>query len=879
MHAVGQWMLIFALLFSPTGLSFFTAPPAAAAGGQGDLALQGTAIQMVSPATCPEGGCAGGQRLNMHFGFELSRYDAALPALDDLPNVKVCFYVPTGWGVSPDSVGVTGAGVETGSDYLKVDGCLEDGVPPDDYQLIAGLEAKVTKNVFSDSLDLSFRLGAEGSGMGHVLARLFERSGDGWARTLQSFTGNITVVRPDPSQPVYVAADPPACGSNSPCYVNSGDDLPGGLGTGLKDAVDAAQPNADLVLIGAYPIKSQSVVIDRPLTLRGTGDAALTYNSATGCDAAMLSIVISGIPDGSSDRMILRDLNISDGQCEEKSRKLVLINSEAPVDLISNDLTGGDNAVEITGNRGAVSLSFNHITGNAGYAVYWHGDPVETPLNLTANNLAGNRHGMSVDCLAGSDQVAANRKADHNFWGDNFNAAETHCSIDPNKRLGGQIALKPDDPGVSAQRVTAPEEKTAFFDNQIALKRNGGESFDLYLIDHGFAREEGLPFTRAFGASPNPCSNTWTLFTADGTNTGGAELEVSLKYNKTSACQTVINSSIYCDQTAHPEKYPLYWYDPFASPSSRVWNTTGQKTGESVDGQATSCDITANEVRVKLDTSGKPDTAGSLTNLPLMAGIPVLKSFLPLASHERITVTWSTNNEPDVQGFYILRSQENGPFVPISDLISRKGSALWGATYNDFVDGNKVDGVPYTYRLKIVRTDGQAVYSDLFEIAANHATITPTPTITPTRTVTVTRTPTPIRPTRTPTFTRVPTRRPTMIPSRTATVLFATPTRTLIPVQAGSRTATNGTPAPGTLTPGADAAAPDSILTPGTGTPDSTLSSTPTLAATATSTPTALAPEQAGGSSPWLSLLIGLAAGTASIAGAFGAWQWIQYRR
>jgi len=877
MRAVGQWVLIFAFLFSlSTGLSLFTAPPAAA-GGHHDLALQGTAIQMVSPANCPEGGCAGGQRLNMHFGFELSRYDAALPALDNLPNVKVCFYVPAGWGVSPSSVGVAGAGAETGSEYLQVNGCLEDNVPPDDYQLIAGLEAKVTKNAFSDSLDLSFRLGAGGSGKGHVLARLFERNGEGWARTLQSFTGNITVVRPESGKPVYVASDPQTCGSNSPCYVNSADDLPGGIGTGLKDAVDAAQPNADIVLIGTYPIKSQTVVIDKPLTLRGTGDAALTYNSATGCDAAMLSIAISNTPTG-SDRMILRDLNINDGQCAEKNRKLVLINSKAPVDLISNDLTGGDNAVEITGNSGAVNIFFNHITGNAGYAVYWHGSPVDTPMNLIANNLAGNRHGMSVDCLAGSDQVAANRKADHNYWGDNFNAAETHCSIDPNKRLGGQIALKPDGPGVSAQQVTVTEEKKAYFDNQIALKRNGGQNFDLYLVDHGYAREEGLPFTRSFGTSPNPCSNTWTLFTPDGTNPGDAELEVSLKYDKTSACQTVINSSLYCDQTANPEKYPLYWYDPFASPISRVWRTTGQKTGD-VEGQPTSCDIAANEVRVKLDTSGKPDTAGSLANLPLMAGIPVLKSFLPLASHERITVTWSTNNEPDVQGFYILRSQDNSPFVPISDLIPRKGSALWGATYNDFVDGNKVNGVLYTYRLKIVRTDGQAIYSDLFEIAANPATITPTPTITPTYTVTVTRTPAPALPTRTPTFTRVPTRLPTMIPSRTPTVRFATPTRTLIPVQSGSITATNGTPAPGTLTPSAETAAPDSTTTPGTGTPDDMLSSTPTPAATATPTPTALAPGRSGVGSPWLSLLIGLAAGSVSIAGAFGVWQWIRVRR
>ncbi len=89
----------------------------------------------------------------------------------------------------------------------------------------------------------------------------------------------------------------------APCYLNSGDDLAGGIGTGLKDAVDAGPVDGTITILGTYSIKSNSVTLNNPQILRGINDATLTY-SGTACSNAMLSVT-SGAT--------IRELNINDG--------------------------------------------------------------------------------------------------------------------------------------------------------------------------------------------------------------------------------------------------------------------------------------------------------------------------------------------------------------------------------------------------------------------------------------------------------------------------------------------------------------------------------------------------------------------------------------
>jgi hypothetical protein len=219
--------------------------------------------------------------------------------------------------------------------------------------------------------------------------------------------------------------------------------------------------------------------------------------------------------------------------------------------------------------------------------------------------------------------------------------------------------------------------------------------------------------------------------------------------------------------------------------------TTGTQLTGSSEGQVTACDTALNEIRVTLDNSGRPNLTSDLGYTPFMVGVPVLRSFLPLASLQTITVTWTTNAEPDVVGFYVWRGPDARNLSPISDLIGRQGTALFGRTYA-FVDADRENNVPYAYRLQILRADGTSIYSAVEIIAANRATITPTPTRAPTFTP---------RPTNTPIPTFIPTRLPTRIP--TSTLAF----RTATPIPTNTIVLATRTPTIDLRTPGAPATA------------------------------------------------------------------------
>jgi hypothetical protein len=394
----------------------------------------------------------------------------------------------------------------------------------------------------------------------------------------------------------------------------------------------------------------------------------------------------------------------------------------------------------------------------------------------------------------------------------------------------------------------------------------------MYIIDHGYLTLGGPPFTYALGLnSPSPCGNYWDFFLEDGAILNGA-LNLSFKYNKTQACQSAINSYSYCDQTGTPENYPLYWYDPTGN-ATKGWITTSSKPDKlsNVNGQVTTCNIGTSEISVTIDGTGRPNL-DDMGYLPFMVGVPVLKSFLPLASNNTINVTWSTNNEPDVSGFYVLRGLDAANLSPLSDLIVNKGSAKTGSYYS-FLDSNRTNGTPYFYRLQIMRTDGTAIFSNIFSISANIPTPTSPPTITPTPT-------TYYYPSSTPRPTTIFTQIPTRIPTRTATLRrigSATPTFLQLPVDlltgtpffSGSQTVLPGTP--GSTESGTEVA----MLT--------TETIVVTESATPSETPTPLqGPTSTGGgksSGSWLSLIFGILAGLAATGGAGAAWYYLRLRQ
>lgn len=885
MRSAARFGIILVLATLLVGAS--AATPGKASSGPAPV-MQSALLAMVSPTACPSSGCAAGQRFNMRFDFEPINYDASLN-----PNVKVCIYAPTSWKVDTATVTVAGQGEITQKPYTD-EGlvCTQDQAKPTGYDLIAGRVAQLDANTFVDALGFGFRMGATGTGSGRILARLFARSAPGTWALVQQATSTPTLTAVAPTSSLYVANDPATCGGSGPCYVNSAEDLSGGIGTGLKDAVDAASPGSTVSILGTYTIKSNTVIVNQAIRLTGLNGSSLTNNQPGSCNSAMLSL---------TGAVTLNNLNILDTTCPDPGRDLVDVNSPDPVAIERNDLHGGGNAIFVRDNTGPVTVRFNNITNNHGYAVYAEGNANGAAMEITANNLYNDRSGPAVDCSASASGPISNRKANHNYWGPSSpTSAESHCAIAAGKRLGMPIAAETNQPGARVRLVQVTDAKIYNDDlgQQIAYNRTGGSNFNLYIVDHGYATAGGPPFTYTMGGeSPSPCSNYWDVFLPDG-EAGSGILELYFKYDKTAGCLATINSNQYCDQTTTMASYPLYWFDPNTG-VTKWWDPTGARPENlsSGEGQPTSCNIANNEIHVSIDNTGRPNLADDLQYAPFMVGVPVIKSFLPLASSQMITITWTTNNEPDINGFYVLRGTDSSHLSPISDLIAHTGNALTGRSYY-FLDSGRTNGVTYFYRLQVLRTDGTSFYSTTYSVAANVATITPTPTITPTRTATR-----PI-PTSTPYPTLIPTQIPTRIP--TATFIFKTPTPGSTALVLSTLTPPVDTRTPGavftltsiantqavaatqrfarllgTVVPGAGTAYPPSLgtLSPATETAIAAtgdLTTTPENGLTANGSS---AEAQANHTNSWLSLFLGLLAGLVFTGGAGGIWYYLRTRK
>ncbi len=185
-------------------------------------------VVMIAPSVCPSTGCAAGQSVDFKVDYDLGAY---LPTL--VPNVQICVYTPIIWSAylfHISTIGdVSGANYTPGISYCSFD------ITPDGYNLLGGAAATLSTNQFGDGLNFGFRIGGSALGTGSVLVRVLEQTSSSvWTRSSQAFS-SVKVVPTGAS--VFVANDAPNCGTNSPCYINSFQDLADGYGTGLKDAV------------------------------------------------------------------------------------------------------------------------------------------------------------------------------------------------------------------------------------------------------------------------------------------------------------------------------------------------------------------------------------------------------------------------------------------------------------------------------------------------------------------------------------------------------------------------------------------------------------------------------------------------------------------
>ena len=551
-------------------------------------------VVMIAPSVCPSTGCAAGQSVDFKVDYDLGAY---LPTL--VPNVQICVYTPIIWSAylfHISTIGdVSGANYTPGISYCSFE------ITPDGYNLLGGAAATLSTNQFGDGLNFGFRIGGSALGTGSVLVRVLEQTSSSvWTRSSQAFS-SVKVVPTGAS--VFVANDAPNCGTNSPCYINSFQDLADGYGTGLKDAVDARLIPSSITIVGNYTIKDHTVVVQTAHVIQGSIGSSLTYNGSA-CTLPMLKLTGGAT---------LRNLTIRDGSCVSTSRDLVVIEGLLPVLIEYSTLTGGQDALQITNlNTGNVQIQFNQITGNKGYAI-WLGATNSGDIEALGNNLYGNRSGVQVECNN-------HGRVEHNYWGAGIAAisASSNCSVTEIKRLGAPALLNIDGPGVSAGRLTVNDTQKTYFKNSIGFQRSGGTDFDLYVVNHGSGSNVNIPFTSSSPSNLTPCSPYWDIFLGENSVLNqGTILSVFFKYDLTSGCVATISSTRYCAQPEPVDMtiYPLYWYDPVAYPTSMEWKTTGST------GQTTACILAEQEIRVDIDASDRPGL-DDLSFLPFVVGLP-----------------------------------------------------------------------------------------------------------------------------------------------------------------------------------------------------------------------------------------------------------------
>ena len=722
-------------------------------------------LELTVPKSCPSTGCASGQRLNFSVRFSVSPQKSG-------PNTQVCIFAPAEGSTNGDDIPWANAELGWISEVGKISGepyqqgqlnnlCTDHLDENDEW--LTGAYAEIMSGQ-KDQLEFSLHIHQDAVVDGYVSVKIIEaESGNNsWSETANYLVPISVAERTDL---VYVAKTPDDCGSFTPCFVNSADDLKDGIGTGLRDAVQALDNGHEIRILKDYAIKTHGVLVDKQLDIRGQEQSMITY-TGTLCTNPML-ILTSGAS--------LSNLTINDGNCTTPSRNLIEIYSDSKVDIKHNTLIFGNHAVFVGDDSDDVTIAFNHIASNSNYAVFRKAGDNSGKVNIYANNIVNNRMGYQVHC---NNHGIAN----HNFWGQGQSATDnaTACSVSDAKQLGAAILFATDKPGVQAVRLPVSTEMTYAFNGKIGARRSTGDDFDIIVVNHGQGSLVNIPFYQPGPLQLLPCSNYFDVFLAH--DAAASDLTLALRYDLNNDCVTKIESPTYCGGN-NSENYPLWWYDPGTNVTDG-WDRTGQNPQGSgaggASGQETTCHLNLKEIRVLIDNTGRPGISNDLNFTPFVIGLPIvdgisLAEFTAQFDGSKVNLRWITTSETNVKGFYVLRGNtETGSYSRISNLIDAIGDTHIGGTYQ-YADESITFARTYYYKIEVIDNNNHSI-----------ATHGPVSILTATATPTVTQTPT-----------RTPTRTSTFVPTATNTrtpfpVIYNTPTPFFRP-----RTATpSGGPTP-----------------------------------------------------------------------------------
>ena len=558
-------------------------------------------------------------------------------------------------------------------------------------------------------------------------------------------TENSHAQNPNQNNELFIANTKEECGNIAQCFYNDDPDTLEALA--LQKAINFVKTNnlsnPNINILNAYSTKTATVTIDYPLTLTSQSNGYLSTSSSN-CSNPLLKV---------TSNVNIRNLTITDGSCSSPSRDLVVVESSANVIIEKSTLEFGRNAIVHKNSTGNLTVRFNQIKNNDGYALLSENTEITSRLTIVANNITNNGQ-IQVVCQN-------NRSVDHNFWGDSVMPSQTapSCGVDNNRRLDVPIVLASN--GVQAEIVNSGSSYPSSPTLGVSAKSNSGAQ--IYIVNHG----ESKPFPDMAIGEQMVCARYYDIFLEDGSQ--ATDLSLRFSYSGNNLCEQAIESASLCG-SGQKGTYPLMWLDVKTGVTDG-WDNAGDSPkgpgGDIYSGQEVRCNSSDNTIEIDLNDLGRPNLSNDLNFTPIAlaletTAVNALKSSQNTSNS--LTLSWTTISELNTMGFRLMRSTSpDGPWEQIGELIPAAGSASSGKTYS--IEDNTVSpNTTYYYQLQILNSDGSLQHTlaplrvDVKLIGTN----TPRPTST-----------------RRPTSTKIPTRTPTAF--RTATNAYRTATSEYFP--------------------------------------------------------------------------------------------------